>query len=170
VVLNLFAATTNPVVAERMTKDCLLLPLSRSELEVVSRWTDTAIQVTSKHSAWKWIQLARALAEFRRADFAAAVNWTQQLSPSTGEDANRDVQAFAVLAMSEHQLGHTTKAALALARASETSAKRLAKPDSRDFGSAWVDWIIAQTLLREARQLIEKAQLSGKEKNEIPRP
>jgi serine/threonine protein kinase/predicted Zn-dependent protease len=168
--LRRFAATTDPIIAERMAKDCLLLPIAMEANELADAWTETAIQAGSQHPAWKWFQLARALAEFRREQFASAVDWAQQLTSSAGEDVNRDVQAFAVLAMAQHQLGQKGNAAAALSKASELASHHLPKPGSADLGASWGDWIIAHMLLREARQLIASNRLSGKEDNELSRP
>jgi tetratricopeptide (TPR) repeat protein len=168
--LRRFAATSDPIVAERMAKDCLLLPIAMEARERVDTWTETAIQAGPQHPAWRWFQLARALAEFRREQFASAVDWAQQLTSSAGEDLNRDVQGFAVLAMAQHQLGQRENAASALSKASELASNHLPKPGGRDLGASWGDWIIAHTLLREARQLIASSRLPGKEENEISRP
>ena len=67
------------------------------------------------------------------------------------------MQAQAVLAMAQQRLSRADEARAALAKANEIAQTKLAKRGSGDLGPEWKDWIIAHTLLREAKELIEGA-------------
>jgi tetratricopeptide (TPR) repeat protein len=147
-----FRDTQIPHVAERMAKDCLILPNSGVDLKVVTAWTDLAVTAGKDSGVLPWFQHAKGLAEYRQGRFAEAIEWAQKaLSRS---QANRDLQATAVLAMSQHRLGHTDAARLSLAKAAELEANSPSL-ERGDIGNGWLDWIIAHALFREAQALIE---------------
>ena len=50
---------------------------------------------------------------------------------------------------------HPDEARAALAKGVEIAETKLPKSDSSDFGGGWNDWIIAHSLMREAKMLIE---------------
>jgi hypothetical protein len=66
---------------------------------------------------------------------------------------NRDLGAYAVLAMAFHQSKERTQAEAALARALELGKTPLPPPGDPSFGDVWDDWVIGQALLAEARNL-----------------
>jgi hypothetical protein len=68
---------------------------------------------------------------------------------------NRDIQAYSVLALALHRLNQAREAREALSKATELAGAKLPGLESGDRGPDWHNWIIAQTLLREARGLIE---------------
>ena len=72
----------------------------------------------------------------------------------TGESAERDAQSYAVLSMANHRLQHAEAAREALANSTELVEVKLRKRDAGDREGSWNEWIIAQTLLREAKELI----------------
>jgi hypothetical protein len=66
----------------------------------------------------------------------------------------RDVAAWAVLAMAQHRLQQTEQARTALAKALELAQTKLPQLGSDNLEQDWVDWLIAQILLREAKALL----------------
>ena len=60
-----------------------------------------------------------------------------------------------VLAMARYQLKQTDLACAALARGLEIAQEKLPTIQSGDVGEHWVEWIIARTLMREAKALID---------------
>src|SRR5207244_10161440 len=124
-------------------KDCLLLPSSGADLESVARMVETAVSAGTNHWANSWFQLVKGLAEYRQGRFASAVEWSQKALSRTGENFNRDVEAYMVLAIARHQLKQTDEAQATLAKGLEVADTRLPKLDSGDLGGAWLDWIIA---------------------------
>ena len=57
--------------------------------------------------------------------------------------------------MALQRLNRTDEARAALSKATKIAEEKLPKRSSGDLGGAWNDWIIAHTLLREARGLTE---------------
>ena len=152
-----FGTTNDPPIAERTAKVCLLLPLDGADLAAAAKLAETAVTL-GKDDAWvAYYQFAKGLAEYRQANFAQAVEWTRKALGQPGTDYSRDIQAYSVLAMALHRLNQAGEAREALSKATELAGAKLPRLDSGDLGPDWHDWIIAQTLLREAKALIEGA-------------
>ncbi len=62
-VIARFGSSGDSVVAERMAKDCLILPSSGADLDTVSKMADTAVRMGTNHPALTWFQFAKGLAE-----------------------------------------------------------------------------------------------------------
>jgi WD40 repeat protein/Flp pilus assembly protein TadD len=153
-ILVQFAATTDPLVAERMAKDCLIHPDSGVDLDAVSKMVEVALAVDKLHPDLPWFQFAKALAECRQGRFASAVGWMQKTL--RGAKANElKAQAYMVLAMAEHQLHHPDAAREAFSKGAEIVAHNPPKLESGDMSGYWVDWVFADALHREATALIE---------------
>jgi tetratricopeptide (TPR) repeat protein len=156
-----FAQTNDVVDAERIMKLVLLLPADQQIVQSVRPLfavATAANQKSGSHGSWNspWACMSCALVEYRRADYAKAIEWSRQdltFGPSFG-DGPRNATSRVILAMSMHQLHRDDQAAAQLARAR-------ARIDS-EFGGAivvrgdgfWFDWVIARILLREADRLI----------------
>jgi Flp pilus assembly protein TadD len=149
-----FGSTADPHTAERIAKDCLSLPDSGADLDVVAKMADTAAAVTN-HRSTPWFQLVKGLAEYRQGRFAGAVEWTNKVLTETGKESERDVGAYMVLAMAHHQLKQTDEARAALDRGAEIERTKLPKLESGNIGGNWLNCIIAHALMREAKALIE---------------
>ena len=122
---------------------------------------DTAAAGTNR-SQTPWFQLVNGLAEYRQGRFASAVEWLNQALSNAGNqtgDIQDDlvVQACMVLAMAHYQLKQTDEARAVFARGAEIERTKLPKLESGDIGGNWLDWIIAHSLMREAKALIEGA-------------
>jgi len=148
-----FGNTTNPVVAERMAKDCLILSDSGADSAAVGRFADTAVTQGAHSRDLPWFQLAKGLLDYRQGHFASAVEWTDKALSEAGIDYERDVQADMVLAMAQAQLKQGDKARATFARGAEIERTRL--PRREAVGGRWSDWIISHALMREAETLIE---------------
>jgi tetratricopeptide (TPR) repeat protein len=150
-----FREAGNANVAERMVKDCLILPPSGVDSAVVDRWAERAVTIGKDSRDLPYFQFAKALAEYRQGRFASTVDWTQKALVKLGGDSFRDAQAYMVLAMAQHQLKQGDESHAALAKGLEVVDTHLPKLESGDIGDAWIDWIIAHALMSEARGLIE---------------
>ena len=95
------------------------------------------------------------MAEYPQANFAQAVEWTRKVLSQSGTVYSRDVQAYSVLAMALQRLNRAGEAREAWSKATELAEAKLPRLDSGDLGRDWHDWLIAHTLLREAKALIE---------------
>jgi eukaryotic-like serine/threonine-protein kinase len=149
-----FGKTNDPAIAERMAKDCLILPSSGADLDVVADMADLAIAAGPDHWGATFFQFAKGLSEYRQGHFTSAVQRMQQVLVMPGEFVFRDAEAYLVLAMAHHQLNQSDEARAALA---EGSSIIEAKPTVgiRALGVDWNDWLIAHALRREATALIE---------------
>jgi len=154
--LQQFSNTSDPAVAERMAKDCLLLPPEPEILQSAVKLADRAVAAGSNHDFWPYFQLVKGLAEYRRGSFADAVTWLQPVIAAGGDSA-RIVQAYAVLAMAQHQLKQLDAARVTLAAALQTDEQKNANLDVPN----WNDLLTARLLAREARALIEPASQSA---------
>ncbi len=162
-----FRGAEDPITAERMAKDCLILPDSGADLSAVGAWADTAVRAGKDSSDLPWFQLCKGLAEYRQGNFAGAVDWTQKVLSHASHDHERDVQAYMVLAMAQHGSKQAQEARAVLAKGVELAENKLPKLDSGDLGN-WIDWIIAHALMREAKSLIEGQPANATEKKSEP--
>jgi tetratricopeptide (TPR) repeat protein len=149
-----FAETTDPKVAERMAKICLLLPPPKSDLEQINRWADLAVNANTNHSLWNWFACTKGLADFRSGHFQEAAERMDRVLHAPG---NYDlwIEAFAVLAMAQAKLNRFEEAHTTLAKVNGIADQNLPKADSGDLGWGWNDWVTDWLLLREARALID---------------
>jgi hypothetical protein len=159
-VLALFGGTDDPVVAERMAKDCLILPAVGVDLNAVARLADTAVTKGQGHAYFSYFQFAKGLAEYRLGHFASAAGWMQKVLAKPVADWP-DAQASLVLAMAHQQSGQPNESRVALTKGSDIIETKLPKLESGDIGVDWTDWIIAHALLKEAKALIERPVAPG---------
>jgi eukaryotic-like serine/threonine-protein kinase len=151
--LRQFGATTDPTIAERTAKDCLILPTD--DFTVIGKLVEVAVAAGPDHKFWPSIQFAKGLAEFRQGHSVEAVKWLESALKSQG-DIYRTVQAYATLAMSQWRLKQTETARATFAKGTEFAENRLPRMD-KDINpeDRWNDWFIAHALLREAKAMIE---------------
>jgi len=150
-----FAKTDTPCIAERTAKMCLLLPLDGPDLAEASNLAERAVKAGNDDALAAYYQFVKALAEYREGSFQSAAEWAARVQEQAGGDYRRDVQAYSVLAMAQHRLHREGEAHTTLRKAIGVAETNLPKLDSGDLGPDWHDWIIAQTLLREAKGLVE---------------
>jgi WD40 repeat protein/serine/threonine protein kinase len=153
--LKRFGQTTNPSVAERTAKACLLMPESVDDLTPVVRLADLALVGSEKHRHYRYFVMASGLAKYRAGDFDRAIEQAKKcLSPDRPE-VWCDGPAYLVLAMSHHKLGRSDEAAQALAKAREIiDVDSWPKLGSGDLGDGWHDVLITHLLRREAEALL----------------
>jgi len=154
-VVACFGGTNDPVLAERMAKDCLMLPRPGAELTTESNWADAAVTMGKNHQYLAYFQFVKGLAEYRQGHFASAVELTQKVLAKTGQFPFRDVEACMVLAMAQCQSSQMDEARATLARGVKIAETKLPKIESGDLGDDWGDWIVSQALLKEAKALIK---------------
>ena len=147
--LNQFAETKDPVVAERIAKDCLMFPPPNDNLERIGKMADTAIAAGPTNSAWPYFQFVKALAEYRLGHDEAAADWLGKVVLRAGVPA-RDAEVQATLAMAQFRSGQTNAAHAALAEGIKIVETKLNKSERID----WNDQIIAKVLLSEAHTLV----------------
>ncbi len=169
-----FGRTDNLNVAERMAKDCLILPFPGSDLRSIEKWADTAVILGKARPDLPFFQFVKGLVEYRQRHFSSAANWTEKVVAQPVW-VFRDAQAYLVLAMAQHQLGQHAKALATLDKGIDVIETRMRSLKSGDIGDGWIDWIIVQTLRKEAEALIENPAGGRQTKSEgngpsTPRP
>jgi tetratricopeptide (TPR) repeat protein len=147
--LDRFGRTTDPPIAERTAKACLLLPLGGPEQEAACGLADRAVALAQGHWVAPWAEATQGLAAYRRAQFADAVAWVDRCLARVPGDWNRELPAHLVRAMALSRLGRRDEAGAALARASDLYRTRVANPGGRAVGGDWHDQVVCEILRRE---------------------
>jgi serine/threonine-protein kinase len=144
--LERFAAITNPVVAERTARACLLLGAEGDDLKKAVALAQRAVAAVAadakKYQAFQpYFQAVGELAEYRQGRFAQAIVLLEQAAPRV------PMPALLVLAMARFRNGEKERATRTLARAIASCRW--------DKGSALThdEWI-RHVLRREAEELI----------------
>ena len=150
-----FGNTSDPNIAERTVKACLILPKPEVDLSVIDKLAQTAVSAESSHHDFPFFQFAKGLAEFRQNRFASAVDWETSVTRQSG-DAIRSVQAYMVLAMAQYRLKKIDEARNTLNQGIELAERRVPGPNVPVPGDRWNDWIFAHLLIQEAKTLIEQ--------------
>jgi serine/threonine-protein kinase len=142
--LERFGATTDPGVAERVGRTCLLVPVAGDELRKAAALTGRAVAARSSTPAWvyPYFRFARGLAEYRLGRWASASAIMQFEASGVLGPAPRLIQA-----MAQHQQGQKKEALKTLARAVVAFDWSAARADNRD---TW----ICHILRREAEARI----------------
>jgi tetratricopeptide (TPR) repeat protein len=149
-----FAGATDPYTADRMAKDCLILPRPDAVLTVPAELANTAVtRGRGDAGALPFFQCCKALAEFRVGHYEEAVKWADLAAK--GPLPHSQAEAAAIMAMAQFKLNQSENARTALARCNGIIEEKLPKPDKEELGTDWRDWIIAHALQSEAKQVIE---------------
>jgi serine/threonine protein kinase/Flp pilus assembly protein TadD len=150
-ILRQFGTAPEPFIAERMAKDCLLVPPASADLETLSKMADTAISAGPGQGGWPYFQLVKGLAEYRLGHFTNALEHLARVQAWSGKpDPYRTTQADLIVAMAQYQLGQKDQARATLSTAVERINTKLAKLE-RGLDEQWDDWLRVQILLREAK-------------------
>jgi thiol-disulfide isomerase/thioredoxin len=167
--LHRFGNTTNSssaedaaMIAERTAKSCLLLPdaVGPDDLTIACNLTGDAVTMAKGSILMYWFQMSKGLAEYRQGHFTDAIEWVRRSQADlaqkpTGDRNMCEADTYFVLAMAQHQLRQSAEADAALARGREIVQTKLPKLDGGDLGSAWHDVLMANILMREAKETIE---------------
>jgi serine/threonine protein kinase len=150
-----FSGTTILAVADRMAKDCLILPSAGVDLKPVAAMAEFAVTNGASASTAPFYQCCKALAEYRQGHFEGAVEWAERAAKNPFPYSQ--AEACAILAMSQYQLGQVANARAALVKGDTVVAEHLPKLGIQRLGYDWRDWIIVHALSEEAHGLIEGA-------------
>jgi len=153
-----FGDTEDPLLGDRLIKDCLILPWSGPEMAALARLAELGVRQGPDHKAWRRFQFVKGLVEFRQGHFREAATWMREVAES-GEwyrDVHRDVQGYMVLAMAYHGAGKPSHARSTMVTGLAVAQDGLpAGPGELQDWPAWNDWIMARALIDEARRMIE---------------
>jgi tetratricopeptide (TPR) repeat protein len=142
--------TTDPILAERTAKACLLLPLGGPEQDAACDLADRAVALAQDHWVVPWAEATRALAAYRREHFADAVAWADRCLARGPGDWNRELPAHLIRALALSRLGRLDEARAARAKASDLYRTKVANLGDRADRNGWHDQVICEVLRREA--------------------
>ena len=162
-IIHRFNGTTNPIVAERVVKACMLLPCDRELIEMLGPLKQVAAspltgpdeQDNAFRSAWQFMSLA--MLEYRQGDYALARDLCLRCLACEDPTPSREATAHALLAMCYSRLDQPDQARseLALCRAPIRDKFRNTLDHGNGQQGFWFDWVFARVLLREATAMIE---------------
>ena len=147
--------SSDPKLADRMAKDCLILECPGCDLTIEARLADVAATLGQGYEMEPWAQLCKGLAEYRQGRYASALTWVGKALGPGEKGTRRDVECYMVMAMAQHHLMQIEQARLSLAKGIRILEAKVPLLEGGDLGDGWVDWLIAHALMREARALIE---------------
>ena len=154
-ILRRFGNTSDPQIAERLTKDCLILPPSADQSATIGRMADVAGRMDTSSKTWGFNLLAEGFANYRLGHFATAAEQLQKaILLDVGPECR--TEAYLILAMAQFRLNELDRSRASFAAAKDILEHKL--PKSGNLGIAWNDWIIAHVLMREARALIPETE------------
>ncbi|HXJ74239.1 MAG TPA: serine/threonine protein kinase, partial [Candidatus Dormibacteraeota bacterium] len=145
-----FVGATNPYTADRMAKDCLILPRPGADLKVASELASVAVAGGQKDDAAK---CTVALAEYRQGHWDRAIDWAMKAAENRTPSSR--AEAYAILAMAQQRSQQTQAARASLKKCTEIVQTQLANPESGDLGGDWRGWIYAHALQSEAKRMID---------------
>lgn len=158
-----FGNSSDATVLERTAKTCLLLLDGpggdpKQMLALVER----AMAAPHDTEGTTWCAAVKALALYRMGDFPGCVEWAGKArTPDSIDWPARRPTADLLAAMAHFRLRHVDQATAALGRAEDWADKSLPKAGEGDLG--WgevVNWLVFQTLRREAEGLINDKRIS----------
>ena len=158
-IVSQFSNTTDPLVADKMAKDCLILPSSGVDLKSVAALADVAVSRGSNTTFGDYFQCCKALADFRQGHFEEAAKGASLETTIVPLKA----AALAIKAMSLFQLGRSEEARIALADCDEIIKSWRPNFEEDSTWMEWQDWFIARALHDEAETLGQGGYKSGKD-------
>ena len=140
-IVTRFRATSNLGVADRMAKDCLILPSSGVDLEPVAAMAEFAVTNGAGAPTAPFYQCCKALAEYRQGHFEGAVEWAERAAKNRFPYSQ--AEAYAILAMSQYaKLKQVANGRAAQVKGDTVVAEHLPKFEIQRLGYDWRDWII----------------------------
>jgi len=147
-----FGRTTDMFIADRMAKDCLIIPASGVDLTPIAAMADVAVSRGSNAPAAPYFLFCKSLAEFRLGHYEEAVKWAQRATASPF--AHPKAGGYSVIAMSQFKLNQLNEARAALSESQKIIDQQMPRPE-QELGRDWRDWIIVHALHSEAKRMIE---------------
>jgi hypothetical protein len=160
--MDTYAGTTDPVVAERVVKNCLLRPASEPLLRALTPFADLTRQSMSgrdfaaPEGEWwpGWRCLSLALLEYRSGNWMDAAIWSRRCS-NYGPPLPRSAAGQAILAMALFRSGQVDEARSELGQVRTLVTTRFSSELQPFEGNAfWFDWVLARILMREAETVL----------------
>ncbi|HEY3914915.1 MAG TPA: serine/threonine-protein kinase, partial [Verrucomicrobiae bacterium] len=162
--LGRVASTTNPVVAERIVKTCLIkspspgIMLAAAPLANVAAKAFANIDIHDKSAVFRaaWESVSLALWEYRQGHYAESADWAKRCLAYPDSNPAREAAAHVELAMALWQQSQKPEAIkeLAIARQSINDNVNGTLEEGNVTHGFWFDWIFAKILSEEAQTSI----------------
>ncbi len=154
--LDRFGQTDDPIVAERVLKTCVLVPVLARDQSTVQKLADRVVTGTDKHPFNPFFQLAKGIADFRAGRSAEAIERLERCLryPFLAQPQHYTLtQLF--LSMAYQQTGRKDEARRTLeqARARIDAERENWKREGTAKGNS--DWLRSMSVLREALALFK---------------
>lgn len=158
-----YASTTNPLPAERVVKIGLLTPADSQLVHSLQPLAEVAAKSLEQDgqgvevSLAAWRSFSLALMEYRRKDYAKALEWCERSTRYQKSNPSRNANIGLVAAMSHYCLGQNDRAHAELKLSEQAIEGQFKKglPVGNGSDGFWFDWVFGRILLREASSLIE---------------
>jgi tetratricopeptide (TPR) repeat protein len=154
-----FTNTADAYVDERQVQDCLLLPHSGVDLQLIDNRADAAITFGKDNDAIPYFQACKAMSDYRLGRYAAAIEWADKSEKSS--QVNAEAKAYAISAMAHWQLGQKDIAQTMLAKGDALAPGISKTQGTVDLGESWVAWLIARVSLDEATALFQSGSTTN---------
>lgn len=152
--LSMYGGTTSYLTADDVAKACLFLPDDKVDLSTISRLADeTVILGSNDGAAMPFLELCKALSEYRRGNYGEAALWGQKSLDGPRSEAHGF--ATAVLAMADWKLHKENDARTLLAEGEILAPPLMPESAMEDPGSSWLFWLYARIEMDEAELLIQ---------------
>ena len=160
--LDRFEKTTDPSVAERTAKSCLLLPaaVSTNDLARATSLAARAVSLSKQGDLMHWRLMTRGLAEYRCGHYGDALE-TEALAQKAAVHARElnapacEADAYFICALAHAKLNQQPEARDDWEHALKIVRTRLPKLDNGDLGQRWFDTLMANIIMREAVKTVE---------------
>jgi tetratricopeptide (TPR) repeat protein len=149
-----YRETTDPWMAERTAKVCLIVPPPDSMREAALSMADRAISLDPHNWVSCFIQFVKALAEYRRENYREALEWSRKAAEDKGIARFLKVQIACVRTMALARLNETEAARSVLAETTKLFDQEWRRFERPGDNAAWHDWLICRTLLAEANEVV----------------
>jgi serine/threonine protein kinase/tetratricopeptide (TPR) repeat protein len=164
-IITQFSGATDPYVAERMAQDCLLLPESGVDLQIVDKLADTSVASEKSGGSLPFSEACKAMSNYRLARYPEAIVWAEKALRSSLIHAQ--AKACAVMAMADWHLGRQTEAGEMLARGNSLAPEILSGHGADEPGESWIGWLFARVSLDEAAALVQPPLSNGQEPHSV---
>jgi tetratricopeptide (TPR) repeat protein len=148
--------TSDPRIADRASKVCLLGGDQPMDLPLAAELADRAVRLGAGDSAYAYFLMVRGMAAYRMGDHTEALDWLRK--SHQGNDLHRTTTALAFEAMALKSLNRGEEAILTLKRADAAFGDLMSKwADSAagPLGPSWFDVLIFQIARSEAEKVVE---------------
>jgi len=161
-----FGKTTDPIVAERLVKVCLLVAADDTTLGMLAspaRFAVSSMDRTNAVDDWMipWRCVSLALWEYRNGHWRESVAYSRRCLASGPSNASRTASARILLAMALSRLNEKEAAQQELTNGMALLEAKF--KSGLDLGNGndgfWYDWILAKVLAREASAVLAGQQV-----------